>query len=493
MLARPSFHSSGIHPSTGWVRLRGRIGAAVACLGLAIGEVIGQERPALAPAVRPFIAEDAPMLALRHIRVIDGTGAPARERQTVVIRGARIVGAGDDAIVPVPEGARVLDLAGKTLIPGLVDLHGHTYFMSSAGLTQMTVSAPRLYLGGGVTTIRTAGAQMPYAEMNLKQDVDRGLAPGPRMLVTGPYLNGPDANPGMQRRLATAEEARRVVAYWASEGATWLKFSGSVSRAVLGAAIEEAHRHGMKVTGHLCSVTFREAAALGIDNLEHGFITNSDFVPNKEPDRCPAENMRHQATVDPEGPEADAVIRELVDREVALTSTLSVYELFVTGRARIPDAALAMLAPRAREAAEDELRRTNAGEGFVPPQLLDRMMRFERRFVAAGGLLAAGVDPWGTGSLPGFGDHRNFELLVEAGFTPVEAVTIMTANGAAVLGLQQEIGTVTVGKRADLVVLDGNPIAAPADIRKVALVFRDGVGYDAGKLLESVRGMVGVR
>ncbi len=452
-----------------------------------------QTHPPLSEAVSRFATETAPTVVLRQVRVIDGTGAPAREGQSLVIADGRIAAVGTAAAIATPPGARVLDLPGATVIPGLIDLHAHTYFMSSAGLSQMAVSAPRLYLAGGITTARTAGAQMPYAELNMKRDIDGGLAPGPRLLVTGPYLNGPGSGPGQQRRLDTPAEARRVVAYWASEGATWLKFSGTVTREVLGAAIDEAHRHGMKVTGHLCSVTFREAAALGIDNLEHGFITNSDFVPGKRLDECPAENMRYQEQVDPDGPLADEVIRELVRRKVSLTSTLSVYELFVTGRARIPEEALAMLAPAARQAVEEDLRRTNEGGGFVSPTLFDKMMRFERRFVAAGGLLAAGVDPWGNGSLPGFGDHRNYELLVEAGFTPPEAVRIVSANGAAVLGLLGETGTVTAGKRADLVVLDGNLSADPGAIRRVRLVFRDGIGYDPAKLKESVRGRVGIQ
>ncbi|MGE0553073.1 MAG: amidohydrolase family protein [Gemmatimonadales bacterium] len=447
----------------------------------------------LGPAVRPFVAESAAVIVLRHARVVDGTGAPARSDQTVVIRDGRIAAVGPDRLVTAPAGARVIDLSGKSLIPGLIDLHAHTYFMSSAGLSQMAVSAPRLYLAGGITTVRTAGAQIPYAELNMKQDIDRGLAPGPRMLVTGPYLNGPGAGPGQQRRLTTEAEARRVVSYWADEGATWLKFSGGVSRAVLGAAIDEAHRRGMRVTGHLCSVTFTEAARLGIDNLEHGFITNSDFVPGKQPDLCPADNMRHQVEVDPEGPLADSVIATLLERGVALTSTLSVYELFVAGRATVPDLALEMLAPAARQAVVDDLASTNGGAGFVPDELFSRMLRFERRFVALGGLLAAGVDPWGNGSLPGFGDLRNYELLVEAGFTPETAVAIVTGNGAKVLGMADETGTITVGKRADLVVLDGDPTARASDIRRVALVFRDGIGYDPARLLESVKGKVGLQ
>ena len=452
-----------------------------------------QLRPTLSPLTRQFVVEDAPVIALRHVRLIDGTGAPVRDNQTVVLTDGRITAVGDDALVTVPAGAKVHDLSGTTLIPGLYDLHAHQYFYSSAGLTQMAVSAPRLYLGGGITTVRTAGAQMPYDEMNTKRDIDRGLAPGPRMHLSGPYLDGPDPGPGRDRRLETPEEARRVVAYLASEGVTWLKFQGGISRAVLGAAIEEAHKHQMGVTGHLCSVSFREAAALGIDNLEHGFITNSDWVPDREPDRCSPKNMRIQADVDVDSPAVDSTIRELLARKVALTSTLSVYELFVTGRAQVTPEALEMIAPAARAVVVSELEATNKGNGFVPPRLFQKMMQFERKWVRAGGLLAAGVDPWGNGSLPGFGDHRNYELLIEAGFTPVEVIKIMAANGAQVLRELNQRGTITVGKQADLVVLDGDLPSTPSVIRNVRLVFRDGIGYDAPKLRLSAKAMVGIQ
>ncbi len=452
-----------------------------------------QTRPTLSPLTRQFVVEDAPVIALRHVRLIDGTGAPVRDNQTVVLTDGRITAVGDDALVAVPPGAKVHDLTGTTLIPGLYDLHAHQYFYSNAGLTQMAVSAPRLYLGGGITTVRTAGAQMPYDEINTKRDIDRGLAPGPRIHLSGPYLDGPDPGPGRERRLETPEEARRVVAYLAGEGVTWLKFSGGVTRAVLGAAIEEAHKHQMGVTGHLCSVSFREAAALGIDNLEHGFITNSDWVPDREPDRCSSKNMRIQADVDVDSPAVDSTIHELLARKVALTSTLSVYELFVTGRAKVTPEALEMIAPAPRAAVLAELDATNKGNGFVSPRLFLKMMRFERKWVQAGGLLAAGVDPWGTGSLPGFGDHRNYELLIEAGFSPAEAIKIMSANGAQVLREINQRGTITVGKQADLVILDGDLSAAPGIIRNVRLVFKDGIGYDAPKLRASAKGMVGIQ
>ena len=466
----------------------------LAVLLLAVLPPAAAQRPALAAKAREFVAESASVVVFRHARVIDGTGAPVRENQTLVVRDGSIAALGDDAIVTVPAGAKSYDLTGATVIPGLVDLHGHMYFYSNAGLTEMAVSGPRLFLAAGVTTIRTAGGQLPYADLIMKQDIDRGRAVGPRMLITGPYLGGPGEGPGQNRRLETPEEARRVVSYWAEEGATWLKFSGTVTRAVLGAAIEEAHRRKMGVTGHLCSVSFREAAALGIDNLEHGFITNSDYLPNRVPDRCHPENMRYQENVSVESPAVDSTIRELLAHRVALTSTLSVYEMFVPGRAKLIGPVLDALSPRAKEAALADLKATNERQTFVvSPVLFQKMMQFERKWVAAGGLLAAGVDPWGNGSLPGYGDQRNFEVLVEAGFTPVQAVQIMTHNGAQVLGLLSQIGTVTVGKKADLVILDGNPVTTPSDIRNVRLVFRDGIGYDPAKLVASVRGMVGIQ
>jgi imidazolonepropionase-like amidohydrolase len=410
------------------------------------------------------------------------------------VKDGKIIAVGDDALVTIPAGAKEHDLTGATVIPGLIDLHAHMYFFSNAGLTEMAVSGPRLYLAAGVTTARTAGGQLPYADLIMKRDIDRGRAPGPRLLITGPYLNGSGEGPGLNRRLETPEEARRVVAYWAEEGATWLKFSGSVSRAVLGAAIEEAHRHGMKVTGHLCSVSFREAAALGIDNLEHGFITNSDYLPNRVPDQCSPENMRYQEKVAVESPAVDSTIRDLLAHKVALTSTLAVYQLFVPGQAKLSEQALDVLSPRAREAALADLKATNERTTFVvEPTLFEKMKRFERKWVDAGGLLAAGVDPWGNGSLPGFGDHRNYQVLLEAGFAPTEAIRTMTANGATVLGMINETGTITVGKKADLVIIDGNPATAPGDIANIRWVFRDGIGYDSTKLRASVKGMVGIQ
>jgi hypothetical protein len=328
----------------------------------------------------------------------------------------------------------------------------------------------------------------------MKAAVEAGEAPGPRMHITGPYITGAGVG-GYMTEVATPEDARRVVGYWADEGATWFKAYTRISRDALGAAIDEAHRRGLKFTGHLCSVSFREAVALGIDALEHGLFTNSDYVQDKQPSICPADMRESLMEVDLAGPEVQATFRDMVENDVALTSTLAVYELLVPGRPPLEDRVLEALAPEVEEEYLETREQILANaEGSIWPELFRRAQAFEKAFVEAGGLLGAGVDPTGIGgALPGFGDQRNFELLVEAGFTPVEVVEIMTLNGARILDVDDELGSIERGKIADLVVIDGNPIADPADIRSVTLVFKDGVGYDSAALIKSVEGVVGVR
>ena len=462
-------------------------------MGLLYASVLSAQPRPLSPNVARYVSVNAPVVALTHARVVDGTGAAAREDQTIVLRGDRIDAVGSASTVKVPAGAQVVDLTGSTVIPGLVGLHEHTWFGGMAVSTPMSVTAPLLYLGMGVTTAMTAGTMFAYQELNLQRAVDAGVVPGPRFLIAGPYLSaGPPNAASGDRLLTSPEDTRRVVAYWAGEGATWFKFLGGETRAELAAGIKEAHARGLKVTGHLCSVTFTEASALGIDLLQHGFITNSDYVPGKKPDVCPPENMHVQADVDVNSPEVQASIRAIVSHGTAVASTLGVYETFIPERAHLDSAAMEMLSP----AAQAEVRSNNADlekSGFtVPVRLLKKMMEWERAFVRAGGLLGAGCDPWGTGYLPGFGDLRNYEMLVEAGFSAEETVRIMTSNGARILGKDKDIGSIVPGRTADLVVIRGNPVRTPHDIYNVVTVFKGGVGYDSMKLRDGAKGKVGI-
>ena len=229
---------------------------------------LAAQRPdSLSAEVRQYVAIDTGIVALTDVLLIDGTGSEPRTRQTVIVRDGKITEVGPARSVRPPAGAYRMDLKGHTVIPGLVGMHDHMFYTAAGGrAVQMSYTGPRLYLGSGVTTIRTTGGRSPYAEINTRQNIDQGLVPGPRIHLTAPYITGGE-DAGSMAVVNSPEAARRFVAYWASEGATWIKAYTDIRRSELGAAIEEAHKRGVKVTGHLCSVSFREAVALGIDNL----------------------------------------------------------------------------------------------------------------------------------------------------------------------------------------------------------------------------------
>ncbi|HKW62643.1 MAG TPA: amidohydrolase family protein [Candidatus Acidoferrum sp.] len=473
----------------------------ILCLLASPAFCLAQAASKLALEVRAFVKEDAPVIALTHVRMIDGTGAAPRADQTLVIREGKIAALGDAASTKIPEGAKVLDLSGRTIIPGLVGMHDHMFYPAPGGAPPLypehAASFPRLYLAGGVTSIRTTGSVDPYADLELKRAIDDGKMAGPKIHVTGPYLEGQGAFTLQMHQLKDAEDASRMVEFWVAQGATSFKAYMNITPEELAAAAKAAHAHGLKITGHLCSIGFREAAALGIDDLEHGLIVDTEFAPDKKPGECPASGTARKALLTLEvtsGPIHD-MIRDLVKHHVAVTSTLPVFEISVPNRAPLDARVLDTMLPDER--IYYLRRRALISDGAAKsdyPALFKKELEFEREFVKQGGMLLAGLDPTGYGGvIAGFGDQREVELLVEAGFTPVEAIHIATSNGAEFLGELDKTGTLATGKQADLVVLDGDPSGSIKDIEKVETVFKDGVGYDSAKLIESVRGLVGLR
>jgi imidazolonepropionase-like amidohydrolase len=464
------------------------------------------QQQSLSPAVQKCIRVNADKVILEHVRIIDGTGKPPVDDQNVVIQGRQIIAIQPGADVAAATGITVLDLRGYSVMPGIVGMHNHLFYLARPNFDahwnwdqppiapQMSFSAPRLYLAAGVTSMRTTGSVETYADLNLKRLIDAGQLPGPHLDVTGPYLEGRGSFGVQLHELTGPEDARQTVNYWADRGVTSFKAYMNITRAELGAAIEEAHKHGLKVTGHLCSITYPEAVSLGIDDLEHGFFVNTQLDPGKKPDKCSdSEGNYTLEHMDPGGKEAEDLMNLLVQHHVAITSTLPVFEDSIPGRPPLRQALLDAMLPQAREAYL--YRRTwpaNKPLSGDPAKMFRRNMQLEHEFALAGGLLLAGPDPTGDGGvLPGFGDQREIELLVEAGFTPVEAIKIATLNGATYLGKQDQVGSIAVGKNADIVVIKGNPAAHIEDVEKVEIVFKDGIGYDSEKLLQSVQGRYG--
>ena len=475
-----------------------------ALLGLCYLVVYAQQQASFSPVTKSFISVDSPVVALEHVRVIDGTGAAPIADQTVVIENGAIREIGKSGDVPVPSGARVMDLTGRSVIPGLVGMHDHLFYPAASGqgpvpgapalYGEMGFSFPRLYLAGGVTSLRTTGSLETYTDLALKKLIDTGKIPGPKLHITGPYLEGVGSFAPQLHELKDPEEAVKLVNYWIDAGVTSFKAYMHITRAELGAAVKAAHARGVKVTGHLCSVGFTEAADLGLDDLEHGIVVDQEFNPAKQPDVCPPSANDHPSIekVDVESEPVQSMIKKLVQHHVAVTSTLVIFETLAPEQPPVQDRVLQALSLPSRADYLSVRSKVVGGKGSGG-ELLKKEMQFERDFVKAGGLLLSGEDPTGYGGvLAGFGDQRQTELLVEAGFTPLEAIHIATQNGAEFLGEANRIGTLKAGKQADLVVINGDPSQKIADIENVELVFKDGIGYDSGKLIQSVQGAVGL-
>jgi len=491
------FHEPDVPmPKPFWTRAT--IGAVSVVASIAAwppATTVHAQRLRVAPAVRSYVRVDTSVLAFTNVRIVDGTGAPAKEQQTVVVRDGHIAAIGATGSVTIPTGAQVMNLAGKTLMPGMVMVHEHLFYPTGPGVYgNFAESFSRLYLAGGVTSMRTGGNMNGFGELAMARATNAGEKAGPFIDATAPYLEGPGLGLGQVRIIVDAADAKRQVEYWANEGATSFKAYMNITREQLGAAIQAAHARGLKVTGHLCSVTYREAADLGIDNVEHGFLAANDFVPNKQPDQCVSRGGAAQttiATIDPQSAPVQALFKHLVDKKVTVTSTLTIFETFTPGRPM--PRGLDLLLPQLREQFEQRFASTARSTNSIYTKLFPNGMAMERAFAKAGGTLIVGTDPTGGGGLvAGYSNQRALELLVEAGFSPLEAIRIGTLNGATYLGRGDKTGSIAVGKFADLIVVNGNPAAQISDVRNVELVFRQGVGFDPAALIESVRGKVGL-
>jgi imidazolonepropionase-like amidohydrolase len=451
---------------------------------------------------KKYIEYNDSITVFKNCLLIDGKGNAAKPHQTVIISKGKIDWVGDDTKAIIPKGASIIDLNGKTIMPGLVMMHEHMYISAHsiepryANLRQVPFTFPRLYLAAGATTIRTCGSIEPYSDIRIKKDIDLGLLPGPNMELTAPYIEGKSTRFPQMKENKTPAEAAAFVNYWADQGFTSFKAYMGVDQPTLKAAIDAAHKRQLKITGHLDIVTYKEAASLGMDNLEHGFMASTDFAADKKENEPPAAGSSYQALskLDIQSDSVKQFIQFLIDKKMSITSSLAVFEGATTTQPLPNQEALAAMSPDTRDFYLQRLATTKSAKG---PTAYDKAFanasKMEKLFYDMGGLLSVGTDPTGNGgTLAGYGNWRAIELLVEAdGFTPLEAIKIATLNGSIALGFDKTIGTIETGKTADLLIIDGDPSKNISDIRKVQYVFKNGVGYNSKKLFESVKGKVG--
>ena len=430
-----------------------------------------------------FVSLDTSNIALSNVKVIDGTGNPSRNSQTVLIQNGIIVAIGNANDIQITDDFYEINLLGKTIIPGIIGMHNHMRIPSSAMLS----TSPKLYLASGVTTIQTCGTGNPYEELAIAKSIERGEQPGPEIINSGPYFTGPEGKTNFIR-FTNEKAVRDTIQYWANKGVKWLKVYRNTRPPDLQIIVDEAHRNNLKVTGHLCATTYSEAAEIGIDAIEHGFIHNYDHATEREMGVCSG-NTDFRTNLGIESNEVKKVQQKLIENGVALGSTLAIFEAQANVEADERD--LEVMAPYHQEAyRQRQLRYQEQGEEwYFKKEWLTKAMAYELQFFRQGGLLVAGLDP-GLHNMPGFGDQKNYELFIQAGFRPEEAIQVMTSNGAKLLE-RTDIGTIEIGKTANIVVLDGDLEDDPKIFRKVETVFKNGVGYDPNKLINSVKGNVG--
>ena len=451
---------------------------------------------------KKYIEYNDPITVFKNGLLIDGKGNTAKPHQTVIINNGKIDWVGDDAKAAIPKGANIIDLNGKAIMPGLVMLHEHMYISAHSieprylNLKQLPFTFPRLYLAAGATTIRTCGSIEPYSDLRIKKDIDLGLFPGPNMELTAPYIEGKSTRFPQMNENKTPADAAAFVNYWADQGFTSFKAYMGVDKLTLKSAIDAAHKRNLKITGHLDIVTYKEAASLGMNNLEHGFMASTDFAFGKKENEPPAAGaaIKSLSNLDIQSDSVKQFIQFLIDKKMSITSSLAVFEGSTTTQPKPIAEAVNAMSPDTRDF---YLQRLVSAKSATGPTDYDKAFakaaKMEKLFYDMGGLLSVGTDPTGNGgTVAGYGNWRAIELLVEAdGFTPLEAIKIATLNGSIALGFDKTIGTIEPGKSADLLIIDGNPSKNISDIRKVLFVFKNGIGYNSKKLFESVKGKVG--
>ena len=487
------------------LRPRGaRPGVDVARLPLAVAQPTERPYSASVTTLRALTAASlalaamvsaisAQTIALVGGAVIDGTGRPGVAKCTIVVDGERIAAVGPD--VRIPEGAEVVDVAGKTVIPGLFDMHGHYYGNVGGRIADLFEPYARLYLAGGVTTTFSPGDHDPAGMVAFRERVRRGEAPGPRILTAGPYFDYAPSAVSWIGGVADADATVKQFRAW-QDRIDGVKVYTSITEAQLRVVLDAAHSAGLRVTGHLGSITASRAIEMGIDRLEHGLFAMTEFA---ERSGHPFDLAYYEAlaAVDLDGPKVQELVAAIVKNEVVIDPTIVILQFGVTDMAPVTPHLDRYVAEHIIERNRRNRRmskRMMSRHGEAWPKAVEGALAKAKQFAALvhdkGGIVVAGTDPVAVTILPGWGLHRELQNLVEGGMTPLDALRCASWNAARALGLEKELGTIAAGKRADLVVVDGDPSADLAALARITAVYRDGKAYDPGQLRAGAEGAI---
>lgn len=427
--------------------------------------------------------------------VINPADGKTIENALMEVSSGKILKIGKSSDIKIPADAQVFDYSDKFIIPGLIDTHAHLYTNLLFGHST-NPALPPLFLAGGVTSILSPGSGDAEGDIALKNRVDSGRVVGPRIFLAGEYIDMEPLNVPWMEAVKSETEAKAKLDMWFSRGATAVKVYTGIRGELLRAVINYAHQRGFKVSGHLERETWGNAIEMGIDVLHHGIYSFPEIMPKEIPAQAigminfapPEYDKFYQAIIDADlkSPQIQAVFKAAAENKVVFVPTVVALEP--------PDAAKDFMSAQQPFYAPDSWKkvesRFNAEKKKYAILLTQKNVEFVREAHRAGVMLSTGTDLTNLQMLPAFSLYREMEIFAGAGLKPMEILKAATFNGAFAIGRTDLIGSLEVGKAADFVVLNQNPLENISNVRSIFRVAKNGTIYVPEEVTKLLKGRI---